>query len=112
MLIASWNSGETPGTDEPRLVRWEDGSAASLLDYRTHERDTRTVVQNGDHLELHMFPSIVAEVRYDNSVRAWKLSGQGVIPTTLDITDPNAKNDEITMELEVSKIVYRAVIIR
>jgi hypothetical protein len=59
-----------------------------------------------------MFPSIVADVSYDASLKTWRVAGRGVIPATLDLTDPQAKDDEIISELYMSPMVYRAGIRR
>jgi hypothetical protein len=75
--------------------------------------DTHKFIHDGQGpVELHMFPSIVAEVSFDAAAKAWRVSGQGVIPAKLDITDPQAKDDEIQSELYTFPIVYRAVIKR
>jgi hypothetical protein len=113
ILIASWARDQDFSVEDPRSVRWEDGSPATLNDYHEHLLDTQKVINEGDgDIELHMFPSIVAEVSFDTSVKAWVVTGRGVIPATLDVTDPQAKDDQIIADLSTFPIVYRAVIKR
>lgn len=113
ILIASWARDQDLSVDPPRKVRWADGSPATLDDYHKHTLDTHKWILDGQGpVELHMFPSIVAEVSYDASAKVWTVTGQGVIPTTLGITDPEAKDDEIVAELYTFPIVYRALIKR
>lgn len=113
ILIASWTKDQDLSVEEPTSVRWEDGSPATLDDYRQHMMDThKFICESVGRVELHMFPSIVAEVSFDVFAKAWRVSGRGVIPATLDITDPQAKDDEIIAELYTLPIVYRATIKR
>jgi hypothetical protein len=112
-LIASWNQDQDFSIEEPVAVRWHDGTVATMDDYHEHRLDTHTfVTPSAQTIEQHMFPSIVAEAGYDQNLGAWRLSGRGVIPNTLDLTDPYAKDDEIIAELFASPIVYRTNIVR
>jgi hypothetical protein len=113
MLIASWNHDQDFSLEEPVAVRWYDGTVATLSDYHDHKLDTHTFVNPSTQtVEQHMFPSIVAEVAYEKALGAWRLSGRGVIPSTLTLTDPGAKDYEIIAELFALQIVYRANIVR
>lgn len=53
-----------------------------------------------------------ALVRYDQIARTWAVSGEGVEPFGLDLTDPRAKDDQIIAELSTYPIVYRTRIHR
>jgi hypothetical protein len=113
VLIALWNHDQNFSIEEPVAVRWYDGTVATIAEYHEHKLDTHTfVTPSAQTVELHMFPSIVAEVAYEKNLGAWRLSGRGVIPSTLSLTDPYAKDDEIIAELFASPIVYRANIVR
>jgi len=112
-LIATWTSGQDPSVEDPYAVRWIDGTPATLDDYRRHSLDTHTFLPYaGDAIELRMFPGVVAEVRYDEADGHWMVNGPGVSPATLDLTDPNALNEQIIAELYTFPVVYRANIKR
>jgi hypothetical protein len=113
ILIASWAREQDQSVEDPQHVRWHDGGPATLNDYHQHKLDTHKIINDGNGtVELHMFTNIVADVSYDASIKAWTVTGRGVIPATLDITDPQAKDAEIQAELYTFPIVYRAVIKR
>lgn len=111
-LIARWRENQDFGIESPAEVCWGDGSAATLEDFLKHEFDTHTYLDKGEWIEQHFFPNIVAEVYFDYTIRHWTLRGRGVIPRRMQLTDPNAKDEEILMELSTYKIVYRAKIFR
>lgn len=113
ILIACWTQDQDPSVEHPKSVRWADGRKATLDDYQRHMLDTHKLIYDGTGLmELHMFPNIVAEVSYDLQAKAWMVSGRGVIPQMLDITDPQAEDDQIIAELYSFPVVYRAIIKR
>jgi hypothetical protein len=112
-LIAKWKPKMEPAYDEPSSVVWEDGTAATLNDYRTHELDTHSSHASDDGgTECHMFPDIGAEVTFDRDARDWVVRGPGVATVGLDLHDPNAKDEQITAELYTFPLVYRANVIR
>jgi hypothetical protein len=112
-LVASWSIEQDMSTEDPESVQWLDGRPSTAAVYRQHMLDTHTVLfdQSG-RLEMHIFPSIVAAVRFDKDKGRWCASGRGVIPKTLDIADPNATDENIQAELYTYPIVYKATIIR
>jgi hypothetical protein len=113
VLIASWHHDQDFSLEEPVAVRWHDGAVADMADYHEHRFDTHTfVIPSAQTVELHMFPSIVAQVFYEERLGVWQLCGRGVSPWTLGLTDPHAKDDEIIAELFASPMVYRANIVR
>jgi hypothetical protein len=112
-LIGKWSDGQEPGTEEPSSVVWEDGSLATLADFRTHELDTRTLYSNDDgETECHMFPDIVADVSFEENVRDWVVRGHGVIPAALDVKNPQALDGDIYAALITLPTVYKARIVR
>src|SRR6266481_581006 len=99
-LIASWTMNQDASMDEPSSVKWGDGTAATLDDFRAHQLDTHTFRFDGsNHLERHMFPEIVAEVTFDRDAKDWVVRGPGVTTVGLELNDPNAKDDEIMAAL-------------
>jgi hypothetical protein len=112
-LIAKWKPDLDPAYDEPSSVVWDDGTPATLTDYRTHELDThRLYVSEGGDTERHMFPDIVAEITYEPNVRDWVMRGQDVNTAALELHDPNATDVEILAEVFTFPTVYRHRVIR
>ena len=99
--------------EEPHFVKWSDGRAATVDDYRRHQLDTHTFRVDGSNLlERHIFPDIVAEVTFDRDAKDWVVRGPGIATVGLELNNPNAKDDEIMAELYTFPIVYRAKILR
>jgi hypothetical protein len=113
-LIAKWNRGQEAGIEEPSSVVWEDGSPATMADYRTHDLDTRILHSNDDgEAECHMFCDIVADVSFEQNVQDWVMRGQGVISAALNVKNPKAPDADIYAALiTFPTIVYKARIIR
>lgn len=112
-LIGKWSRGQEPGIEEPFSVVWEDGSPATMADYRTHEVDTRIRYSSNDgETECHMFPDIVADVSFEQNVQDWVVKGQGVIPAALDVKNPQALDGDIYAALITLPTVYKARIVR
>jgi hypothetical protein len=111
-LIARWRPEQDCSLDLPHTVYWSDGSPATTEDYLTHLLDTHTLSSDTDGIKLHMFPDVVADVHYDRTSRAWVVSGVGVKPAVLNISDRSATDDSILAELYTWPIVYRARIHR
>lgn len=112
-LIARWKPELEPAYNEPSSVVWEDGTPATLNDYRTHELDTHSLHSSEDGgMECHMFPEIVAEVAFDTNVQDWVMRGQDVVTAALCLKNPNATDGEILAETFTFPTVYRHRIIR
>jgi hypothetical protein len=112
-LIAKWAPNQNPSVEPPNSVRWEDGTPATHDDYLQHMVDTHIIVGDcEDGTEVRMFPGIVADVRYDCSAKTWAVGGAGVTPSGLDLTDPDARDDQIMAALYTLPIVYRSNICR
>jgi hypothetical protein len=112
-LIAMWSHGQEPGIDEPSSVVWEDGSPASIADYRTHEIDTRIYCSDDDgEAQCHMFPDVIADVSFERDVWDWVVRGQGVITAALDVKNPKALDGDIYGALINLPTLYKARIIR
>jgi hypothetical protein len=112
-LIARWNGRNRNMNRLPDEVLWENGRRASLDDYRRHLDCTSRMVDTVPGcMEQHFEPDIVADVRYDHFAGQWAISGDGVEPTGLQLTDPNAPDEQIIAELFTFPVVYRARIHR
>jgi hypothetical protein len=112
-LIAEWGAAQDDMHDLPESVRWEDGSAATLEDYFAHRSDTQRWVEDpSGGMRLHLYPDVIADVRYDGFGRVWGLSGDAVEPEALYVRDPDASDYEITMALSALPMTYRHVIHR
>jgi hypothetical protein len=112
-LIAKWATNQDLSIEAPHSVRWEDGTRATHEDYLRHMLDTHTLVSEcEDGMEVRMFPAIVADVRYDHFAQTWAVGGDGVVPSALDLADPDAPDDQIMAALYTLPMVYRSNICR
>jgi hypothetical protein len=73
-------------------VVWEDGTPATPNDYRAHELDTRSLhaTDNGG-IECHMFPKIVAEVKFHRDEQDWVVTAPAFRPSAWDCTTRTLK---------------------
>jgi hypothetical protein len=111
-LIAKWKPEQDCSVDLPHAIYWSNGSQATTEDYLGHILDTHTFSDSVDGVELRMSPDIVADVHYDQLARQWVISGDGIQPAALDITDPSAPDESILAELATWPTVYRVRISR
>ena len=111
-LIARWKREEEPGYDEPSTLVWEDGSPATIADYRAHELDTHSLHSSDDGIERQMSPDIIAQVSFDPIVRDWVVRGEDVNPAALELHDTNATDGQILAEMFTFPTVYRHRVIR
>ncbi len=112
-LIASWTPDQEPGTEMPTELQWEDGTPASLDDYRAHFLDTHSLHEGKDGgMEWHMYPDILGEIVYDVFAKDWVVRSPGLPTVALEVHDPDATDDRLTTELFSLPIVYRATIVR
>ena len=112
-LIVKWTSKQDPAYEEPSSLSWENGSPATVADYREHQLDTHSFHEGDDGgLECHMYPDIIGEVIYDSFAKDWVVRGRDIITTALELHDPDSTDDQITTELFGLNVVYRAKITR
>jgi len=112
-LIAVWGKNKDEYYDGPDFVRWANGNAATLENYRNHIGDTHFWVEKGIHgREMHMCPDVIAIVTYDPYGGVWVAKGHGVETTGIGITDPLAPDDQIVAALNTGRMTYRVRIIR
>ena len=114
-LIARWNNWhpEAAGAGPPDSVRWSDGTTATVADYRRHMDDThRSVVVSPKCLEKHYYPGLIANVQFDAKGRHWAVSGKGIEPTALCLSDPFATDEQIAAEMFTLPLVYKHHVVR
>jgi hypothetical protein len=112
-LIAKWTAAQDPSDDLPAKVYWADGSSATNNDYVTNSIGTHTLMLGEDGgMECHMFPDIVANLRFDTFADSWIASGPGIEPFALSLPDRNATDSQIIGELFLFPVVYKARIFR
>jgi hypothetical protein len=114
ILIATWALGqEEIDFMTPDSIRYENGTPATLAEYRDRMHDTSiTLLAESGSMEQHIFSDIVADVRFSDAAGCWCVSGRGVIPKDLDLTDPAASDLEIEEQMSYSRFVYRIKVIR
>jgi hypothetical protein len=111
-LIARWNAAQDPLFDRPEVF-WGDGRPATYQDYLDHIADTHELVICADgSLERRMYPWISADVRYDGYFRMWFVVSHGRESISLDLSDVNATDEQITAALYALPLVFRARIWR
>lgn len=112
-LIAFWSEGQDTYYDAPAMIRWGDGSTATSETYREHMYDSHFWVEKG-HFghEKHMFPDVVAHVTFDLFGGVWAAKGHGVELMGLNLTDPDASDDQIYSALNTGHMTYRMVVHR
>jgi hypothetical protein len=112
-LIARWTSTQDPGVDRPQAIFWDDGRPATHQDYLDHREDTHELLEGpDDNLERRMYPSLIADVRYDGYVQLWLVVPPDHEPLSLDLSDINATDDQIISTLYEFPMVYKARIWR
>ena len=113
MLTAVWTGSQDPHLEEPKELYWSSGRAATLTDYRRHEQDTHVTF---DELPVrtvkHMLPGIRAEVRFDDVKGTWVLRCAGYATIRLKLTDPQASDNEIQVEIHPLPTVFKVRVIR
>jgi hypothetical protein len=112
-LIARWVTNEDATLEPPTVLQWEDGTPATQDDYLKHLSDTHAwVITPLLGIERRAYPNIVADVRFDGAAGSWVISGQEVIPASLELPDRDATDDQILAELYTYPVIYRARIHR
>jgi hypothetical protein len=76
-LVAKWLPDQDASVDPPHTVIWSDGRPATQEDYLAHLEDTHSLFVSDKGIELHMFPEIIADVRYDRAAGTWKVHFEG-----------------------------------
>ena len=104
---------QDPAVDHAQAVFWDDGRPATHQDYLDHLDDTHELFEGADgNLERRIYPSIVADVRYDGYAQLWFVGAPGQEPISLDLTEVRETDDQITAALYELPLVYRAQIWR
>jgi hypothetical protein len=112
-LIATWTSDQDYSIELPNSVRWEDGSEATLAEYREHELDTYALgMNNAFCVEKLIFPGTIATVRFESSVGDWVVRGPLAMPSALELFDEAASDEQIIAALASFPIVYKTRILR
>lgn len=112
-LIARWTEHQDASTEQPNSVAWQDGTPATLSDFRRHLLDTYNLHKDElGRVEQHFFPDVVAEVKWDPSSMDWVVMAPDIQTFALELHDPHIKDDEIVAALSTFPKVYRANIVR
>ena len=112
-LIATWLKTQEPDLEDPHSVVWEDGSKATLADYWEHSKDTRfCIVPDGGGWEWHFLPDIVADAFWCRDEGTWRVRGDGVVPSSLYLTNPNASDGDLEFALSAMPVWHRTNIVR
>jgi hypothetical protein len=112
-MTARWDRHQDSSTEDPRSITWEDGTSATLDDFRSHSSHTsRFVIGPQAKKEVHIYPDIVADVYFDRYAKSWAIRGEGVTACALDVCDPLATDHDIIAALATLPMFYRVKINR
>jgi hypothetical protein len=112
-LIARWTEHQDASTEQPSSVTWEDGTPATLSDFKRHLSDTHSLHHDElGRVEQHFFPDIVAEVNWEPSTMDWIVRAPNAQTFALELHDPHVKDDEIVAALFTFPTIYRVKIVR
>ena len=106
-LLAYWGPEKTADFQIPVEVKWEDGSPATLEDYKKHHLCTQSVQPTERGLVTVLCPDIVAVTSYDSAKGHWVLYADGG-HMDLDETDPNASDEILDRELTTHPMIYQS----
>ena len=107
-LIAEWAIDDDPTVDQLKSITWGDGSPATVKDYVAHLDATFTWLDDDLARPKRIcYLDVIADVKYDEIAGVWAISGHGVQPASLDLTDPNALDEQIVAELYTFPTVYK-----
>lgn len=112
-LIVYWGTEAEADLQVPKKLRWEDGSAATMADYKRLQHATQSMLndENGEIVTV-IFPDVVATAKYDAVRNRWYLEAPGGGPFYLQQADPNATDETLREEILSYPVAYRAVIDR
>jgi hypothetical protein len=112
-LIARWTEHQDASTEQPYSVSWEDGTPATLSDFKRHLLDTHSLHHDElGRVEQHFYPDVVAQVKWDQAAMDWVVSAPDIQTFALELHDPHVKDDQIVEALYTFRKVYRARIVR
>ena len=107
-LIARWNDFDPENMGPPDSIRWADGTPATFADFRQQLDNTHHEFDISPRCyEMHFYPEIVADVRYDPKGGHWVVTGKGVETTALFLADPFVGDDQIIAEMCTLPTYYR-----
>jgi hypothetical protein len=107
-LVARWRYGQNP-YGIPDKVSWDDGTPATLEEYWAHELDTHECIRGRKGgVEVHIYPEIIADLRFDRTVGSWVAEGPGVLPAVLDEPDAEISDAMLLAALCRLPVFYRA----
>lgn len=111
-LIAYWGPEAEADRQVPQKIQWEDGSAATMDDYKRAQNATQTSFNTDQGMVTVISPDVVATAKYDDGRYRWYLEASGGGPFYLQQTDPNASDEALQREIAMYPVEYRAVIDR
>jgi hypothetical protein len=111
-LIASWKRSEDEYYEAPYVVRWANGSQATLADYERHIDATKCWMEDAKGRALLLCPDVAAIFIYDSYGGVRAVTGDGVELRVLDLSDPNASTDQISSVLNAGDWTYRMIVRR
>jgi hypothetical protein len=90
-------------------VKWEDGTPATLNDYRKNQSATQTSFSTEEGLVTVISPDIIATAKYDVAKGHWALHAPGGKPFVLEETNPIASDKTLMDEISSYPVSYKTV---
>lgn len=111
-LIVFWGTDEEADYQVPKEVKWEDGTPATIEDYRKYQSCTRTSQLSDKGHATVLFLDVHSETRFDNSKGHWVVQATNGDVLDLLETDPNASDKMLLKEISMNPVIYRTTVNR
>ena len=111
-LVARWSRGRDLVEDLPDFIHWNDGTLGTIDDYTRNLTNTHTLDHEQHGWVMRFFPEIVAKVWFDFAGKTWVVGGEGIPTESLELSNPNASDEQIRANLYALPTKYKAAITR
>ena len=108
-LLVYWGTDDQADLQVPNEVKWEDGTAATLVDYYKNQSATQTSFCTEKGLVTVISPDVIATAKYDVAKSRWVLDAPGGGPFDLDETDPGASDQTLLQEISCYPVAYKTL---
>jgi hypothetical protein len=113
-LFVYWGPAETADMQEPKEIKWADGTQAAYEDYQRLSSSTQCSHGTERGMVTVFMPDVTAVARYDSALGHWTVHENGSLagPVVLLQADPMATDSELQDEIANYPVAYRTIIER
>jgi hypothetical protein len=111
-LIVFWGPENEADYQTPNEVKWEDGTPATLEDYRKHQSSTRTSQLTDRGHATVLFPDVSSVTRFDVPKGHWVVEASNGDVLDLLEADPNASDQTLLKEISMNPVIYQTTVDR